>query len=72
MAWIKPKSGVSLSEEELRAYSKERIAHYKVPKYWKFVDSFPITITGKVRKGEMREISVAELGLGNLLKIKTS
>lgn len=72
MAWIKPKSGIILSEDELKTYSKEKIAHYKVPKYWKFVDSFPITITGKVRKGEMREISIAELGLADLLKIQTS
>ncbi|RZJ66628.1 MAG: AMP-binding protein [Flavobacterium sp.] len=72
MAWIKLKSGNNLTKDELKSYCKDRIAHYKVPKYWKFVESFPITITGKVRKGEMREISIAELALEHLLNIKTS
>lgn len=72
MAWIKPRPGHSLTEDSLKAYCKDRIAHYKVPRYWKFVDGFPITITGKVRKVEMREIAVKELGLEKLLEIKTS
>ena len=63
MAWIKPKEGVTLTEEELRDFCKDRIAHYKVPKYWKFVSEFPITISGKIRKVEMREIAARELGL---------
>lgn len=68
MAWIKTKTGHSVGEEELRLFCKDQIAHYKVPKYWKFVDSFPITITGKVRKVEMRSISVKELGLSHLIE----
>ena len=63
MAWIKPKEGVSLTEEELHDFCKGRIAHYKVPRYWKFVEEFPMTISGKIRKVEMREISARELGL---------
>lgn len=63
MAWIKVREGKSVSEEELMMFCKERIAHYKVPKYWKFVDEFPMTISGKIRKVEMREISIKELGL---------
>ena len=63
MAWIKPKEGVTLSEEELHDFCKGRIAHYKVPRYWKFVEEFPMTISGKIRKVEMREISARELGL---------
>ena len=63
MAWIKPKEGVTLTEEELRDFCKERIAHYKIPKYWKFVSEFPMTISGKIRKVEMREIAARELGL---------
>ena len=63
MAWIKPKEGVTLTEEEIRAFCKDRIAHYKVPKYWKFVSEFPMTISGKIRKVEMREIAARELGL---------
>ena len=64
MAWVKVREGKSLTEEELTEFCKGQIAHYKVPKYWKFVDEFPMTISGKVRKVEMREISVKELGLG--------
>lgn len=63
MAWIKPNEGVTLTEEELRDFCKERIAHYKIPKYWKFVSEFPMTISGKIRKVEMREIAARELGL---------
>ena len=63
MAWIKPKEGVTLTEEELHNFCKGRIAHYKVPRYWKFVQEFPMTISGKIRKVEMREISTKELGL---------
>lgn len=63
MAWIKPNEGVTLTEEELRDFCKDRIAHYKVPRYWKFVNEFPMTISGKIRKVEMREIAAEELGL---------
>ena len=63
MAWIKPNEGVTLTEEELRTFCKDRIAHYKIPKYWKFVSEFPMTISGKIRKVEMREIAARELGL---------
>lgn len=63
MAWIKTNEGVTLTEEELRNFCKDRIAHYKVPRYWKFVNEFPMTISGKIRKVEMREIAAEELGL---------
>lgn len=63
MAWIKVRNGFKVSEEELLEYCKTKIAHYKIPKYWKFVDEFPMTISGKIRKVEMREISVKELKL---------
>ena len=63
MAWIKPNEGVTLTEEELRNFCKDRIAHYKVPRYWKFVNEFPMTISVKIRKVEMREIAAEELGL---------
>jgi len=64
MAWIKVREGFSLTEEELVNFCKGQIAHYKVPKYWKFVQEFPMTISGKVRKVEMREMAIKELGLG--------
>ncbi|WET51563.1 AMP-binding protein [Chryseobacterium indologenes] len=66
MAWIKVRKGFNITEQELLDYCKGRIAHYKVPKYWKFVDEFPMTISGKIRKVEMREISMQELGLGSV------
>ncbi len=63
MAWIKVREGATVKEDELLKFCKEKIAYYKVPKYWKFVDEFPMTISGKIRKVEMREISIKELGL---------
>jgi len=56
----------------LETYCRNKIAHYKVPRYWKFVDSFPLTATGKVRKVAMREAAVEELGLQMAAGIKTS
>ncbi len=63
MAWVKLRQGFVVTEEELLNYCKGKIAHYKIPKYWKFVDDFPMTVSGKIRKVEMREISIQELGL---------
>lgn len=63
MAWVKPRSGYEITPESLTEYCKGQIATYKIPKYWKFVDSFPMTVTGKIRKVEMREVSEKELGL---------
>lgn len=63
MAWVVLSENASISEEDLKAYCKNQIATFKIPKYWKFVSEFPTTVTGKVRKVEMREISAKELGL---------
>lgn len=63
MAWVVLNEGVQISEDELKAYCKGQIATYKIPRYWKFVSEFPTTVTGKVRKVEMRDISTKELGL---------
>jgi len=63
MAWIKVNEGVKITEEELTKFCKGTIAHYKVPRYYKFVEGCPKTVTGKIRKIEMREISIKELGL---------
>lgn len=63
MAWVKAKEGVEITAEELINFCKGQIAHYKVPKYFKFTNDFPMTVTGKVRKIEMREMSTKELGL---------
>jgi fatty-acyl-CoA synthase len=72
VAWVKPKPGTALEGEELAAFCRGKIATYKIPKHWKIVDSFPMTVTGKVQKFRMREISVAELGLGDAAKIETA
>jgi fatty-acyl-CoA synthase len=62
MAWIKVAEGASLTGEQLRAHCSGRIATYKIPRYWKFVDAFPMTVTGKVQKFRMRELAMAERG----------
>jgi fatty-acyl-CoA synthase len=72
MAWIKIKSGYTLTKYELQKFCRKKIAQYKIPKYWKFVDTFPMTVTGKIRKVEMREAAIIELGLQEAVKIKTA
>ncbi len=62
-AWIKLKPGATLSEEELRARCREKLAHYKVPRYICFVDDFPQTVTGKIQKFKIREQMIERLGL---------
>ncbi|MDR0419593.1 MAG: AMP-binding protein [Prevotellaceae bacterium] len=71
MAWIRRKPGFDYGEEELARYCKGRIATFKIPKYWKFVEEFPMTISGKIRKVEMREIAAKELGLDKVKGIHT-
>ena len=63
MAWVKLRPEASADAEELRAFCRGKIAHYKIPRYVRFVDEFPMTVTGKVQKFVMREQSIAELGL---------
>ena len=62
-AWVRLKEGCACSGEELQAWCKGRVATYKIPRYWKFTESFPTTVTGKIPKYKMREQSVQELGL---------
>jgi len=57
------KAGCDLSEEELRAFCRDQIAHYKVPKYVRFVEAFPTTVTGKIQKFQLRKALITELGL---------
>ena len=60
-AWIKLREGKSATAEEIREFCKDKIAHFKIPRYIKFVDSYPMTITGKVQKFVMREQMAKEL-----------
>ncbi|HEY5278942.1 MAG TPA: AMP-binding protein [Pseudolabrys sp.] len=62
-AWVKLKSGTTATPEEIQDFCRAQIAHYKIPRYIKFVDSFPMTVTGKVQKFMMREQMVQELRL---------
>jgi fatty-acyl-CoA synthase len=62
-AWIKLKTGSECTAERIRDYCKAKLAHYKVPKYVRFVEMFPQTVTGKIQKFRIREQMVAELGL---------
>ncbi|HLK55150.1 MAG TPA: AMP-binding protein [Chthonomonadaceae bacterium] len=62
-AWVRVKEGAEVTVEELRAWCKGKIAVYKIPRYWKFTDAFPMTVTGKIQKFKMREQSIRELGL---------
>jgi fatty-acyl-CoA synthase len=63
MAWVVLRPGTTLDDATLREYCRGRIAHYKVPRYVRFVDGFPMTVTGKVQKYKMREQAIEELDL---------
>jgi fatty-acyl-CoA synthase len=61
--WVKLKQGCSCNEGEIRDFCRGKLAHYKVPRYVKFVESFPQTVTGKIQKFKIRELMIDELGL---------
>jgi fatty-acyl-CoA synthase len=60
-AWVRLRPGAALDAEALRQFCRGQIAHYKIPRHVRFVDAFPMTVTGKVQKYVMREITAAEL-----------
>jgi fatty-acyl-CoA synthase len=68
MAWVKLRPGESANEEEIRAFLRGQVSHQKIPRYLKFVEAFPMTVTGKIQKYRMREIAVEELGLEEPVK----
>jgi len=72
MAWITFREGDAATDDDLLAFCRERVAHFKVPRYWKTVDEFPMTVTGKVQKFKMREVAIAELGLEEAAGIQTA
>ena len=63
MAWVKVRPGHTVTDGDLIAFCRGRIATFKIPRFWKFVDEFPTTVTGKVQKFRLREAAIAELGL---------
>jgi fatty-acyl-CoA synthase len=72
MAWVKPANGSDPTGAKLAAACRGRIATYKIPRYWKLVASFPLTVSGKVQKFRMREQSIEELALGDVAAIETA
>jgi fatty-acyl-CoA synthase len=72
MAWVKVREGSSTTGDDLVAWCKGKIATYKIPHHWKFVDAFPMTVTGKVQKFKMREVAVEELGLEKAAEVRTA
>lgn len=70
MAWIKLKEGETATSNELLDFCSGKIAHFKIPKYIKFVEDFPMTVTGKIRKVEMRTMSIDELELKKAAEVK--
>ena len=72
MAWVQLAEGMDLAEDELKDFCRGKIAHFKIPRYIHFVNDFPMTVTGKVRKVEMREKSIADLGLQGAAAAETA
>jgi fatty-acyl-CoA synthase len=72
MAWVVLREGATASDDELRQHCRERLSHFKVPRYVRFVDEFPMTVTGKIQKFRMREIAIAELGLEEAAAVRTA
>ena len=72
LAWIKLKEGENATEDEVRAFCRGRIAHFKIPQYIRFVDEFPMTVTGKIQKFRIREQEIEALGLGRAASVETA
>jgi fatty-acyl-CoA synthase len=72
MAWVILKEGQSATPEEMTEYCRGQIATFKIPRYWKFVDQFPMTVTGKVQKYIMRQTAIKELGLEAAASVQTA
>jgi fatty-acyl-CoA synthase len=72
MAWIVARPGTQPTEDAIKEFCRGKIAHFKVPRYIKFVDEFPMTVTGKVQKYKMRDSAIDELGLEGAAAIATA
>jgi fatty-acyl-CoA synthase len=71
-AWVRLRAGQQVTEDELKAYCAGKIAHFKVPRYIRFTGEFPMTVTGKVQKFKMRDVSTGELGLQDAAGTQTA
>jgi fatty-acyl-CoA synthase len=72
MAWVRLREGAAVTGDQLTEHCRGRIASFKIPRYWKFVDEFPMTVTGKIQKFRMREAAVEELGLQAAAGVRTA
>src|SRR5579859_2975044 len=72
MAWVKVRDGSSADGDSLAEVCRGAIATFKIPRYWKLVDEFPMTVTGKIQKFRMREAAIEELGLAEAAAIRTA
>jgi fatty-acyl-CoA synthase len=72
LAWIRLKVGETCTEDELREWCKGKIAHFKIPQYLRFVDEFPLTVTGKIQKFRIRDFEIEARGLEEAARIKTA
>ncbi len=72
MAWVRLRAGESATADEMIAHCRGQIATFKIPRYWKFVDAFPMTVTGKVQKFIMRQQAIEELHLEDVARIRTA
>jgi len=72
LAWIRLKAGETATEEEIREFCRGKIAHFKIPQYVRIVDSFPMTVTGKVQKFRIREMEIESRGLEAAAKVETA
>ena len=72
MAWVRLREGATTTETGLLDHCRGQVASYKVPRYWKFVDAFPTTVTGKVQKFRMREMAIVDLQLQKVAAVETA
>ena len=72
MAWVQLRDGADTTAADIKDFCRGTIAHYKVPRYIRFTDAFPMTITGKIQKFKMREQSISELGLEDAAEVRSA
>ncbi len=72
MAWVVLRPGETVTADDLRDFCRGQIAHFKIPRYWRCTDGFPMTVTGKIQKFKMRELAIAELGLSQAAAVATA
>jgi len=70
--WVRLKANQESSEEEIRKFCEEKIAYFKIPQYVRFVEQFPMTVTGKIQKFRIREIEITDRGLETVAKRETA